>query len=123
MKIINLTQHPATEEQKAAGVFDICSEAVIKLLTFFLMPMTQDILNRAGQLAEIAEINGATHAMIGGAGYLMPALEKALLRRNIKPLHAFSRRESVETKNPDGTITKTSVFKHLGFVESGVTYE
>ena len=31
---------------------------------------------------------------------------------------AFSKRVSGEIVNADGTVTKTSVFKHLGFIEA-----
>lgn len=31
--------------------------------------------------------------------------------------YAFSRRESVETQLPDGSVKKSSVFRHIGFVE------
>jgi hypothetical protein len=77
---------------------------------------------RACLLTSIAVKLGATHAMIGGAGFFLPVLEKALHQRGIIPVHAFSKRESVETRNADGTVSKTNIFKHLGFVESGVDY-
>ena len=35
----------------------------------------------------------------------------------VKPLYAFSKREVVEEQLPDGSVRKTQVFKHLGFVE------
>ena len=43
-------------------------------------------------------------------------LEEALMKRGIVPLYAFSRREVVETPLPDGSVKKTQVFRHLGFV-------
>lgn len=57
--------------------------------------------------------------MIGGAPFLMPVLDKALRNYGHRPIYAFSKRESVEKTNPDGTVVKTSVFKHAGFVELG----
>ncbi|MHB0929605.1 MAG: hypothetical protein ACYC3W_12015, partial [Candidatus Nanopelagicales bacterium] len=55
-------------------------------------------------------------AMIGGAPFLMAPLEKALLSIGINPVFAFSERKSVEAHGADGTVTKTQVFKHVGFV-------
>ena len=57
-------------------------------------------------------------AMIGGAPYLMAELEKELWHFGIEPVYAFSRRESVETVGENGEVTKTAVFKHIGFVSA-----
>jgi hypothetical protein len=54
--------------------------------------------------------------MIGGAPYLMAPLERALRRKRITPLYAFSERRSTEEKGNDGEIIKRTVFKHIGFV-------
>ena len=56
--------------------------------------------------------------MIGGAPYLMTELEKELWHLGIEPVYAFSRRESVETVGENGEVTKTAVFKHIGFVSA-----
>ena len=55
--------------------------------------------------------------MIGGAPYLMSALENALMAVGIKPLYSFSERVSMEETIADGTVRKTNVFRHVGFVE------
>ena len=57
-------------------------------------------------------------AMIGGAPYLMAELEKELWYRGIEPVYAFTKRESVETTDENGNVTKTAVFKHAGFVSA-----
>lgn len=127
MRIINLTQHPATPEQFAAGVFEPADkEAVKRLLTCDEPPTEQEIEGRAVALASIArvafpETEGGPprplgHAMIGGAGWLMGALEQALHRQAIRALHSFTRREAVEEPQPDGSVKKVSVFRHVGFV-------
>lgn len=54
--------------------------------------------------------------MVGGAPFFMAPLEAALRAVNIIPVYAFSKRESVEEKQPDGSVKKTQVFKHAGFV-------
>jgi len=55
-------------------------------------------------------------ALIGGVPYLMAPLERALRRRGVTPLYAFSRRESREETLPDGSVRKTATFRHMGFV-------
>jgi len=119
--IPNLTQHPATPEQQTAGVCDLSGAALGLLkeaLTFAELPTREDIALRSGIIADLAHNLGedVTQAMIGGAGYLMPALERALWDRAIEPLHAFTVRQTVETAGPDGAVTKTAVFRHGGFV-------
>ena len=117
---LNLTQHEASDSQIAAGVVDLPAasrEALKGLLTFDGLPARPEIIARAAAIAELAEEHGAEHVMIGGAPYLMGALERALTDRGIAPRFAFSRRESVEVQQPDGSVRKVGVFQHLGFVE------
>ena len=121
MKIVNLTQHAATAEQQAQGVLDLQGEALSDLkalLTFNELPTPGSIAARALALAAFAE--GCEAAMIGGAPYLMPVLEAALLEAGVLPLYAFSRRESVDVPQEDGSVRKTAVFRHLGFVQGAL---
>ena len=121
--ILNLTQHPATTEQIEAGVVDLPDSvrpALIGWLTFSQLPSREEIEDRAEALALLADSllpeEGNPAAMIGGAPYLMAALEAALRNQRIRPLYAFSRRESAEQVLPDGTVRKTSIFRHAGFI-------
>ena len=121
--ILNLTQHPATPEQIEAGVVDLPDSvrpALIGWLTFSQLPSREEIEDRAEALALLADSllpeEGNPAAMIGGAPYLMAALEAALRNQRIRPLYAFSRRESAEQVLPDGTVRKTSIFRHAGFI-------
>ena len=127
MRILNLTQHAATPEQLAAGVVDLtpAQRAVVsQWLTFETPPSRLDIQTRARLLAQaadddssmIGEVGPFEAAMIGGAPYLMGPLEEALWDVRITPLYTFSKRESVETIGSDGSVTKTNVFRHGGFV-------
>lgn len=117
-KIINLTQHMATPEQIEAGVYEPKNkDSVIKNLTFEELPNHIGIMVRAVNLANIAKKEGAECAMIGGAPYLMSALEKALKMFEIKPVYGFTKRESVEIVEADGGVKNASVFKHAGFIE------
>jgi hypothetical protein len=132
--ICNLTQHPATPDQVAAGVIDLAPdlrEALCAALTFERLPTARDITERADLIAEMAALHGLPAsdddanagadtapraAMIGGAPYLMAPLEAALRERGIAPLYAFSTRESVEQVQADGSVRKVNVFRHAGFV-------
>ena len=119
--IINLTQHMATAEQQAAGVVDFAHEIkaqVQVLLTFDTIPNAREINDRAALLAGVASEWGFDRAMIGGAPFLMSALESKLKIMGIQPVYAFSVRDSVEKQNPDGSVTKQNVFKHAGFIEA-----
>ena len=118
--MINLTQHPASPEQKEAGVEDL--EYGLSRLRYFLtfeeIPSPKQVRWVADRIADLAARVGARSAMIGGAPFLMGPLEQALSNRGIAPFYAFSKRESVEVTLPDGGVKKTQVFRHLGFVPS-----
>lgn len=118
--IINLTQHKATDEQLAAGVVEPVPELKAKIaeaLTFDDVQTQVEIGLAAEALAWLADESGEAVAMIGGAPFLMSALEEALTEIGIRPLYAFSRRESVEQVQADGSVRKVAVFKHVSFVE------
>ena len=121
MKILNLTQHPATEEQIAAGVIDLSPDdraLLARALTFDEAPDEATLVTRAQSIALMAagHSSGARSAMIGGAPYFMRPLEKALWEAGIRPLYAFSVRESIEHVRPSGAVEKIAVFRHAGFV-------
>jgi len=119
-KTVNLTQHPATKEQIAAGVFDLTGDELTDLkalLTFGSAPVPKQVQGRAVCLATLAAASDGTYAMIGGAPYLMGPLEAALIKEGVIPRYSFSQRESVEATDSDGTVKKTAVFKHRGWVD------
>ena len=130
--IINLTQHPATQEQKDAGVRDIAPELQAKLrqlLTFDTLPTVQELRGRAYQLFQLFEeetLNDNWEAakqswpsvMIGGAPYLMSHVEECFLAEGITVRFAFSQRRSVEEQQADGSVVKRTVFVHEGFVSN-----
>ena len=140
--ILNLTQHPATTDQIAAGVRDLQGAALAMLrqeLTFDNQPDVGTVCVHADAIAMLAlawfdaegvpvtsqdviiPIDLQTRvAMIGGAPFLMGPLERALISRGIFPAYAFSRREVVEKATADGAVTKTAVFRHEGFVAGGI---
>ena len=112
-KIVNLTQHKASQEQVEKGVFDLTDNTELKvLLTVNDLPTPDDIYHRVAGIVEIAKESGAKSAMIGGAPFLMSALEKELKSAGIQPLYAFTKRVAIEENG-----VKTSIFKHEGFVK------
>lgn len=131
--ILNLTQHAATQEQLAAGVVDLPERKLAELkalLTFDTIPTAVDLKCRAEKIERLAvaflcEITPENEllddvdlaAMIGGAPFFMATLESHLKERAIRPLYAFSRRDSVEVVTPEGVV-KQAVFRHLGFYEA-----
>ena len=123
--IINLTQHVATQDQLNAGVIEPApedKEIIQDLLTFNALPSVEELEGRAYNLATLVTDMGAANAshhtvMIGGAPFFMGHLEAALKKVGHKPVYAFSKRESVDRVQPDGTVRKVTIFKHLGFVE------
>jgi hypothetical protein len=118
MTVLNLTMHRATPDQVAAGVIDMAGPdlaALQELLTFDLLPIRQEVEDRARRIAALVPAHFPV-AMIGGAPWLMPFLAAALSARDVRPFYAFSVRETEEQTQPDGTVRKVAVFRHAGFV-------
>ena len=116
MTIVNLTQHAATMAQRDEGVVEFDDPALVReLLTFSSRPSAREMYERAEKLADV--VRHYDYAMVGGAPYFMPALERALFDRGVVPLYAFSRRVVEETVLPDGSVEKKTVFRHEGFVD------
>ena len=116
--IINLTQHNTSAEQSADGVVEPADKSAVQTaLTFEELPSLDTIKERAKTLAAIAKDSGCKTAMIGGAPFFMSALETALKKVGVTPVYAFSVRSASEEPDGNGGIRKTSVFKHIGFVQ------
>ena len=129
MIILNLTQHNATQDQIEAGVVEPSAEfkkLIQNKLTFEGLPSKDDIKFVAEELVDYALLalgeldlpKKGTMVMIGGAPYLMSALEKELAYAELKAVYAFSERVSEEVTQDDGSVRKVNVFKHMGFVEA-----
>lgn len=121
MTIVNLTQHTASEAQRADGVTDLEGDRraeLIALLTFDALPTPAEVERRATEIASLAKSAGAECAMVGCALWLVAPLSRALLERGIQPRFAFSRRVSEEVTLPDGSVKKTQVFVHEGWVDA-----
>lgn len=122
MRIFNLTQHSLTKEQVEGNECfrkeAVPGDIICDRLTFNNIPTTEEMQERATELARIAAQHSAEGAIIGGAPYFMPYLEKELLRLNIIPMYSFSIRQSIEKKNADSTVIKTNIFKHAGWIKA-----
>jgi hypothetical protein len=119
IQTLNLTQHNATPDQLEAGVMEPSSEMkkeIQTLLTFDKVPDLYTLLKRAELIAGLAENTGHIAAMIGGAPFFMRALENALKEKGITPVYSFTLRETVEEQLEDGSVKKTAVFRHSGWV-------
>ena len=121
-KIFNLTQHVASQEQKEEGVIEPENDnkTVIKaLLTFDTKPSEYELQQTAKEIISIVP-KECDSVMIGGAPYFLPYLSKEAAKKGFEVLHSFTERVSVEKTNADGTVEKTSVFQHKGFVKDSV---
>jgi hypothetical protein len=117
--IINATQHRETDEQYKDGVrTPYCVEKIRRLLTFDDIPTAIEMGSRASEIAQlILNEYGKVKVMIGGAPFFMSTLEMHLIGFGLTPVYSFSERVVVEETMEDGSIKKTSVFRHKGFVE------
>lgn len=117
-RILNLTQHFCTPAQTKVGVEEPVFKAQVQnLITFKEIPTEMGMKSRAQKLAYMCKEDGYSAAMIGGAPFFMGILEQELKKQGIKPVYAFSQRESVDKEMADGSVQKVAVFKHLGFYE------
>lgn len=118
--MINLTQHKSSKEQACHDLKGLDLDALKNNLTFANLPTRGEIRSRAESIAslakEISEVTGLTDCMIGGAPFLMSELEAALREVGLTPQYAFSRRESFDELQSDGSVKKVAVFKHIGFI-------
>ena len=117
--LINLTNHPQSiwpEKQLAAaslygGVMDLPFPNIAPDAS------ENDILELAGKyLSEILSLHPDA-VLVAGEFTFAFAITDALLAKGITVLAATSERVSVETRNPDGTISKQNLFDFVAFRE------
>ena len=101
-------------QKRAEAVGDLVEE----FLTDDLSPIKDEVkaimeLEEDKRIDEFKKLKLAF--MIGGAPYLMSALEEELSYFGI-PLYAFTKRVVEEVVKEDGSVEKKAVFKHEGFV-------
>lgn len=93
--IWNLTQHLATQEQKAGGVVDLperLRKKVIELLTFDSLPERAELHERAAKIVMVAKevCRENQLVMIGGAPFFMSTLEAFLTGVGVPFVYSFS---------------------------------
>lgn len=118
--VLNLTQHEATFSQALIGVEEPgapLKEKIRELLTFDSAPEASEMIARANCLAILAFRLGAVSVMIGGAPYFMSYLEGAMRTYGIQYLYSFSERIVEEVYQEDGTVKKSILFRHTGWVK------
>ena len=118
-RILNLTQHPATEAQVADGVIEPSAELkneIKNMITFEEMPTKDEMKEVAEKLVTFVKDANCDSAMIGGAMFFMSTLENALKDAGITPCYAFSKRRC-EEKEIDGVVKKISLFEYIGLIE------
>ena len=76
---------------------------------------TKDLIDEDGLVDETEFKKFGFRFMIGGAPYLMGPLVRELSFLG-ECIFAFSKRVSSEVIEPDGSVTKKTIFKHAGFV-------
>ena len=143
--ILNLTKFKATPHQAYHGVKDLEEEdfVLLKSLLSFedvgYIPTKRDTTLRAMQIAVLAvkaaeckdcvriggycgnSCTGANNwfrgrALIDGPAYMIPELIKSLRSSRFDVCISFTEGEVVETVTPDSEVTRTEVFRNLGFV-------
>ena len=123
MTILNFTQHDATPEQLSAGVVEPDGhdkERIRQLLTFDELPKHSDLRQRATNCAVLASVLLKKYecdgVMVGGAPFFMSHLESVLRLFRVRFCYAFSSRAAEEQMQPDGSVKKVNVFRHVGFI-------
>ena len=124
MIIINLTQHTSTPEQRDAGVVDLPEKTrndVSDMITFNEIPSLEEMRSVARRVIDLAvmaygPLPLGQEMMIGGAPFFMATFEEAIRLAGGVPVYAFSRRESVDQPQADGSVKKVGTFRFAGFV-------
>ena len=117
MNVINLTQHRATAEQIKDGVFDLPDQLrnrLVELITFPADYSRADLETAADAIVEIVKSVDCYRVMIGGLPAFMAPLEAALIKEGVAVCYARSERVSEDHVQPDGSVKKIAVFKHVG---------
>jgi copper homeostasis protein CutC len=115
MKILNLTQHVASDEQVKEGVFEPIEADKVEIKKLLTVKAGDSLTEKVEGLVEIAKkYHDADYIMIGGVAYLIAPLESKLKSAGLNPVHAFSERAVVEKNG-----VKTSIFKHTGWFKDG----
>ncbi len=123
---LNLSNHALTAEQKADAQSRFFSKKFVELPENLkswwgaIPTVPQNICNDEAfeELSSfLKSFQGQAVAMIAGVGSLCAATAALCENFSIVAVEAASSRESAETVQPDGSVRKSSVFRHVCFRE------
>ena len=119
-KFVSIMNHKLTEDQiKDAQSFNGEALEVIELQSELVNPTssTEEVYAQARRILSQLPADTAYVNVMGDFG--MTVAEVLLLKSGeygqIVPVYATTHRQAQEVKQPDGSIIKTSVFKHVKF--------
>ena len=119
-KFVSLMNHKLTEEQiRDAQSFNGETLEVIELQGELVDPTasTEEVYAQARRI--LCQLPPDTKYVNIMGDFGMTVAEVLLLKSGeygqIVPVYATTHRQAQEVKNPDGSITKTSIFKHVKF--------
>ncbi|HPW67759.1 MAG TPA: hypothetical protein PLS84_11860 [Salinivirgaceae bacterium] len=123
-KILNTMQHALTSEQETdlGGMFGIYYLRELQDVNFELfkqlsnIAVDSDLNDLANCLLEVARKFDIVILPIGSPAFMFKFATKTPANMDITFLFAHSDRIAIEKTNDDGTITKTSIFKHVKFL-------
>jgi hypothetical protein len=114
--MINLTQHNPTPDQIAAGVVTPHNADAIRWLLTFEVPPSRETLFATAKAMAWAAIERSAYIDWDEDDW-DEDVEIALRAQGFTPYYAFSVRDSVDQTQPDGSVQKVAVFRHIGFIE------
>ena len=116
-----MPQHtPAPEQGDFVRLTNEETARLRALMEFTELPSAHHEVRAAAEaVAEAVDHHRSSacrRVVIGGAPFLMCALQTALTERGWEVAYAFSVRESVDVPQTDGSVRKVAVFRHKGWV-------
>lgn len=118
---ISAVSHYQNLETRADRIVKLATEQIARMAEAegdSLAPVFKAALKLDQYSATPVHLNSyyGVAVMLGGAPWLMPALEKAAHLASLSVCYAFSKRVSEEQHQPDGSVRKVNVFRHQGFI-------
>jgi len=122
-KLLNVTSHNLTEDQKKAVGDSICVDMPAEVKgKWGQVPVDGDINSVKAHVQPVidwilAENTGETTALIAGAFSASFLVMEVCWASGIKTVEATTKRKVIEETMPDGSVKKTSVFEFVQFRE------
>ena len=119
MKMLKIINHDLSDVQmkelkdvwNVTGIVTL-SDKGIKSFEQVTAENYNNVINEINR--EIAEINPDIMLIQGQAGVIHNVINS---NPEVAAIFAFTKRVSKEVQNPDGTVTKTSIFEHQKFMK------